>query len=407
LSNDTYTYTSNKLSSISGENLNVTFQYNGLGDRLSQTVNGVTTNYTLDLNSGLTQVLNDGTNTYVYGVDRIAQINGTIPEYFLTDGLGSVRQLVDSNGAVTLAKSYQPYGTETSSAGSSLSSYGFTGEMTDPTGLLYLRARYLAPNDGRFITRDSWMGDYNRPLSLNRWMYVEGNPVNATDPSGHITQKETKRAELILEKLDSIYNVHIKKDWGYLNEFIDTDNLYIDPLLGCEWLDGNWRSLRELELTLEAVKDMTRAFGGQKGLFNTAMRWRSVSVYRIPMDTLTIGDHSYVAYGFDYVILFNYPFDGTDDRAKRYIVHEFAHVIDFRQWWPPYRLSNGMAAETKSFKDGVYDPGGQLEPPPTTYAQSNPKEDWAESLRNFVYQLPLGPRRKDYIDRAIKNYWVP
>ena len=28
------------------------------------------------------------------------------------------------------------------------------------------------------------MGDYNRPLSLNRWMYVEGNPVNFADPSG-------------------------------------------------------------------------------------------------------------------------------------------------------------------------------------------------------------------------------
>lgn len=30
----------------------------------------------------------------------------------------------------------------------------------------------------------TWAGDYNRPLSLNRWNYVEGNPVNFTDPSG-------------------------------------------------------------------------------------------------------------------------------------------------------------------------------------------------------------------------------
>jgi len=40
------------------------------------------------------------------------------------------------------------------------------------------------PASGRFTTRDSWQGDYNRPLSLNRWMYVEGNPVNRRDPSG-------------------------------------------------------------------------------------------------------------------------------------------------------------------------------------------------------------------------------
>jgi RHS repeat-associated protein len=180
----TYTYTSNKLSSISGENLNVTFQYNGLGDRLSQTVNGVTTNYTLDLNAGLTQVLSDGTNTYLYGMDRIAQVNGSVTEYFLTDALGSVRQLADNTGAVTLAKSYQPYGTPLTATGSGASIYGFTGEQQDPTGLTYLRARYYSSAQGRFLTRDTWGGDTNRPMSYNRWNYGYGNPVKYTDPAG-------------------------------------------------------------------------------------------------------------------------------------------------------------------------------------------------------------------------------
>ena len=40
------------------------------------------------------------------------------------------------------------------------------------------------PAMGRFMSRDTWEGDYNRPLSLNHWMYVEGNPINRTDPSG-------------------------------------------------------------------------------------------------------------------------------------------------------------------------------------------------------------------------------
>ena len=39
---------------------------------------------------------------------------------------------------------------------------------------------------GRFLTRDTWNGDANRPLSFNRWGYGYGNPVKYTDPSGNI-----------------------------------------------------------------------------------------------------------------------------------------------------------------------------------------------------------------------------
>ena len=64
--------------------------------------------------------------------------------------------------------------------------YDYTIEyFGDYNELLYLRARYYAPGMGHFLTRDTWEGDYNNPLSLNQWMYVEGNPVNLTDPSGH------------------------------------------------------------------------------------------------------------------------------------------------------------------------------------------------------------------------------
>ncbi|MEW5873377.1 MAG: hypothetical protein AB1894_29220 [Chloroflexota bacterium] len=45
------------------------------------------------------------------------------------DALGSVRQWVDGDGAVTLAKSYEPFGQAMDSAGSGTSDFGFTGEM--------------------------------------------------------------------------------------------------------------------------------------------------------------------------------------------------------------------------------------------------------------------------------------
>jgi RHS repeat-associated protein len=176
---NTYVYDSaNRLTSISGGQI-ASFAYNGLGDRLSQ--NGV--NYTLDLNAGLTQVLNDGTNQYLYGVGRIAQVN-TTTEYFLGDALGSVRQMTTASAQITFARAYDPYGTTAQTAGASHTAYGFTGEFTDPSGLIYLRARYYASGMGRFLTKDTWRGNSNRPMSFNKWMYVEGNPINRVDPSG-------------------------------------------------------------------------------------------------------------------------------------------------------------------------------------------------------------------------------
>ncbi len=152
---------------------------------MRQTTNGATTNYAIDLAGGLTQALADGTNVYLYGNGRIAQYQGVQAEYFLGDALGSVRQLADGNGNVTLVKRYEPYGELLDGAGSGGTRYGFANEWTDATGLVYLRARYYAPRQGRFTSRDTWQGDYGRPVTFNRWLYVSANPILFVDPSGY------------------------------------------------------------------------------------------------------------------------------------------------------------------------------------------------------------------------------
>jgi len=140
----------------------------------------------MDLNIGLTQALSDGTNTYIYGVDRIAQTQGSTTEYFLEDALDSVRQMANTSAEITYGRAYDPYGVITLSGGSSQSAYGYTGEYSDSYNeLLYLRARYYAPGTGRFLTRDTWAGDARSPLSFNGWAYGYSNPVNFTDPTGH------------------------------------------------------------------------------------------------------------------------------------------------------------------------------------------------------------------------------
>jgi RHS repeat-associated protein len=183
---NTYAYDSaNRLTSMSNQSTVSSYQYNGMGDRLQQTVNGNTTTYTLDINTSLPEVLNDGQYTYLYGMDNIAQVNAGGTQYFLGDALNSTRQLTDANAQITLAQSYDPFGSVSFSAGNGQSVYGYTSEQSDPSGLVYLRARYYSPNAGRFTSRDTWAGNINQPMSLNQWNYVNSNSINYTDPSGY------------------------------------------------------------------------------------------------------------------------------------------------------------------------------------------------------------------------------
>jgi RHS repeat-associated protein len=156
----------------------------GAGDRLSQSVGGEVTTYTLDLYGGLTQVLGDGASVYLYGLGRIGEEGAAGWLTHLGDALGSVRQLADADGEVVEDRSYRPYGGVLDSGGSGGSAYGFAGEWTDGTGLVFLRARYMDPRVGRFVTRDMWPGSVLRPVTFSGYLYADGDPFNRVDPTG-------------------------------------------------------------------------------------------------------------------------------------------------------------------------------------------------------------------------------
>jgi len=162
-------------------------------------MNEVTTDYVLDMHSSLTQVLQDGTNTYLYGVNRVAEFSDIEEEYYLPDALGSVRQLTDAEAALLLARSYEPSGSELETYGSEQSNYAFTGEMYDPlTGLVFLRARYYAPYLNQFIQPDPIVPNPYKPRQWNRYSYVGGNPINFVDPSGMIRCNKDEESKCLV-----------------------------------------------------------------------------------------------------------------------------------------------------------------------------------------------------------------
>jgi len=164
------------------------FTYDGTGDRVKQTKASVDTNYVVNSEPDNEQVLMEttgGNTTYmIYGHDLLYTIDGSGPHYQHNDSLGSVVAITDSTGAVEQTYDYDVFGVIRSAAGSSMNHYTFTGEESDASGLMYLRARYYAPADGRFLSEDPFAADAQDTQTINRYVYVKNNPTNYVDPSG-------------------------------------------------------------------------------------------------------------------------------------------------------------------------------------------------------------------------------
>jgi len=67
----------------------------------------------------------------------------------------------------------------------------YRGEQYDSDlNLYYLRARYYNPATGRFLSRDPEDGKPYDPKTLHKYLYADGDPVNAKDPTGRSALEE-------------------------------------------------------------------------------------------------------------------------------------------------------------------------------------------------------------------------
>ena len=149
-------------------------------------------NYVNDVNREHTEVLetydHDGKarETYSYGQGRASYLNNQTGDSYnyLTNQSGSVTGLTKDGQAVASGR-YHLYGARKTSTDTTGNPFAYNGEARDDTGLDYLRARYYDSQGGTFLTEDSYPGEDTDPLSQNLYSYVQNNPVNYTDPSGH------------------------------------------------------------------------------------------------------------------------------------------------------------------------------------------------------------------------------
>jgi len=188
----------------------VVYEYDDDNIRVSQTVDGQKTSFLLDKNRPYDQVLAefvDGEEvaSYVYGLDLISQERNGDDWFYFVDGLGSTRGLTDGSGEVTDAYWYDAYGNLLEHEGGSENDYLFAGEQFDEElGQYYLRQRYYDAATGRFTRRDTWEGRLEEPITLHKYLYANGNPVNYTDPTGLFSMTEISAANSIANILNEI-----------------------------------------------------------------------------------------------------------------------------------------------------------------------------------------------------------
>ena len=101
--------------------------------------------------------------------------------YVLRDANNNVIALTDAQQQSQTVYSYEPYGATMQTGLADPNTQQYTGRENDGTGLYYYRSRYYNPATARFISEDpiGWASG-----QTNAYAYVNGNPVQFTDPFG-------------------------------------------------------------------------------------------------------------------------------------------------------------------------------------------------------------------------------
>ena len=188
----TFTYDfDDRLMGITAGGTSTSYSYDALGRQVNRTVNGQLTGYYLNGEQSLVEKGPGGTTQYTWG-NGLIRVNG---EYPLTDGRGNVRLTTDGSRNVTSSNAPDAYGVASYTANTA-SAYlwnggaGYRTENLAPLGLPLnysfqkVGDRYYDPTMGCFLTRDTELGE--KPYA-----YCDGDPVNCTDPSGHIVTAQT------------------------------------------------------------------------------------------------------------------------------------------------------------------------------------------------------------------------
>ena len=205
------------------------FGYDADGHRVAREAGGQMTRYLIDSfnPTGLPQVLEEHDSVsglvarYTLGTTRLAMTRGATASFFQTDALGSTRLLTNAAGATSDAYGYDAFGGTTMAVGSTANTFRFAGEEQDADHDLYnLRARWMDPSTGRFVSRDPFAGIAERPVSLHKYQYGDLDPVSNRDPLGLYTLGEAMTTQALHGNLSRL-SIAVLRSYKILDSVSD------------------------------------------------------------------------------------------------------------------------------------------------------------------------------------------
>jgi RHS repeat-associated protein len=170
-----------------------TSSINGVGqiyadaDSTERTNAGATTftHFLLGLDSATTS----GTTRYYYRTPAgllLGTNQGGTRHWFLRDGEHNIVGVTNSARQRTATYTYGPYGERATATGADagVNSYRYKSGWQDTSGLIKFGTRYYDAADAHWTQEDPLPGTLSKPSSLNRYQYVNGNPIDGWDPTG-------------------------------------------------------------------------------------------------------------------------------------------------------------------------------------------------------------------------------
>ena len=179
-----------------------TYQYNGLGHRIStQVYDGNTSmdvEYILDFskrgNNLLEKIENGEVEEYIWDNNIVVATGKSGNKQYLNDELGSTIRTCFSNGRDAGLYGYSEFGEITYKNERADQPFGFTGYQWDEnSGTYYAQAREYSPSTGSFISEDIVNDIVGLPETLNHYTYCWGNPCKWVDINGQFTQREANQ----------------------------------------------------------------------------------------------------------------------------------------------------------------------------------------------------------------------